>query len=284
MRGLAPIVRELTGRAGRHAFVEVPGATPSYAVVRIVERRTGKLELEGDSFEYEVLVHDGTAVPDLETYRATKSGRGPARVSRVAVIAGRRIHLDRAAIEQIGREQFLPRIDAYRELARVAQDDAPFLAAASAPSSILDLTKDVLRWRSLATVVEKEEPLRAFREAYERREEARAAIEARELERAAEGPPPSRERLVAAEKRARLLAIVHGDAAGEVANALGLARVALEWKEGAATLPPTLAASASVVAGLVRSFAAETEARSFARLARAGEDELRAAARALVAE
>jgi hypothetical protein len=292
LKALAPLVRDVAVRNGPYAFVEVPGDPPSFAVVRVQKRKTGRLELGGEPFVYELVVHDETIVPDLATFRLASGSGGKGPVARLAVTQGKTIFLDRAAIERLGREVFVPRVDAYRATALAARDDAPFLAAANDTPRLVALAKDVLRWRSLEplwstiSAFPKDEQVARFANDYEQREEVRAAIEARELElaRAADPATPSPERLAQIERRAFLTAIAR-QPLGETANVLGLAQAAL-GRDGPA--PPNLKAAASVIADLVRAFAVadakgpEAGARAFGRLARASSEELRAEAEKLL--
>lgn len=311
--GLVPILKGALERHERFAFLFVgEGNDASFALVELVadpalRRRDRTIELFGEKFAYELLVHDRTIIEDYPTYRArVRSPAGAPPVFRPAVTLGARIYLDRAQMERIGRESFFPRADQYRKLAAEAQDDKFFARESANPVKLLVDVKELLRWRSLeglwSTVhaLPAEDQGKKFADDYLAREEVRAATEASELARAkaAGDERPQGERLLALERRAMLSAIVHGEPLGETATAVGLAAAGLaedEARKRTGTPPAdpgrrvVLGAATSVVASLVRELApanapagAADDAADFARLARATRDALRAAALAIV--
>jgi hypothetical protein len=291
LKGLLPLVRDVLGRGGRYAIFEVPGTPPSFAVVHVDQHRSGRLDLDGP-FEYELVIHDELAVPDFGAWCAMRGRPAGSPVARLAVTAGRTIYLDRGEIERIGREVFLPRVDAYRALAAQAKDDALFAEAEKA-GKLLAVTKDILRWRSLEPLwssmqaFPKDEQVRRFAAEWEAREEVRSAIEARELElaHAQDASPPAPERLEVIERCALLGAIVHGEPLGEMANVLALAQAGQALEKGKA--PPNVAAATFISRKLLSSFALEGEpggeVAASARLARASAEEIRARAKDLLA-
>lgn len=290
-RDLMALVGEAIDVGGRYAVV-FTSTRGSFALVRVTEERDREVILFGEPFVYRLLVHDETLVEDYPSYRARRlAPEGGAPVARPATYAPGLVRLDRAAIERIGRERFLPRVAALRERARLVGPDA-FVALAREErlEELLALAKDGLRWRSLQGLWSRtrarpaDERLEAFVDDYAARAELRAAAELRELGRLrpeGDARPLERPERVLLYERGALSAALHGDPLGQVADVLALAAAPLPPED------PTFLGASRLVLELIGALregeGPEASARAFARLARADPEELRRLARALLA-
>jgi hypothetical protein len=302
---LLPLVHEGIARGGRYRFV-FPDDRESFAIVRVTDVRQRTITLDAQPFRYTLVAEDETLVPDYPTFVA-RTLAPEAQLPRPTLYesdgqGSGTVYVDRAVIEQIGERQFLPAVDALRDAARRAQEDAAFITLAGEEHlpELLGLTRGALRWRSLdslwslAQALPRDEQLARFVDDYAARAELRAAAELREYVRLR--PPGKVEPLGPDERvllleRASLSAMIHGEPLGAAADVLALAQASL-----ARTPPsgePTFVAARRLVVGLVRRLRpridpAEPEARvdalGFAGLARISPDALRAHARALYEE
>jgi hypothetical protein len=305
---LVPLLRDALVATGRYTFiVESDPASVSFMLVHLLRRAEERtISVLGEKWTYQLVLYDETLIEDYATYRAEHlaATEGPP-VARPVITLGHTIYFDVAAAAQVGREKFFPRVGSYRDLARAAAaSDDPFVAQAGDLARLLDVVKDLLRWRSLesfwATIQTQPADVQVerFAEDFEAREEVRAACEAYFLEKAhdASAEPPSGERLTALEKRTYLAAIVENDALGQTATVVGLAALASDLASKGrlpadGILAARLKAAAAVTVALVRQLAPESktrpdspaeDARDCARLARASREELEKAARAVL--
>ncbi|MCW8139368.1 MAG: hypothetical protein KIT58_10745, partial [Planctomycetota bacterium] len=137
---LLPLVHEGAERSGRYAFVFPPDGD-SFAVVRVTEDAPDRdVTLFGRPQRYALVVHDETIVDDYPTWRARRLTPGAAvhrpATYRAEAREGRwtgLVRVDRAAIKALAEQQFLPQVEALREAARRARDEAAFLALADEP-------------------------------------------------------------------------------------------------------------------------------------------------------
>lgn len=294
---LLPLAHEAAQAGGRYAFLL--GDDPaSFSLVRIASDDPQRgLRLFEEPFTYRLLVHDETLVPDYPAWLAEQAGTP---LTRPATWSGDgTVRVDRAAIERVGQEQFLPRVDALRAAAGRAADPASFRALATGEErlpELIELTRASLRWRSLEQLWAglaarpRAEQLAGFVADYARRSELRAACELRELRRlrpasAGSATPLSRDEAVQLQQLGALSAMIHGEPLGVAADLLALAGVALRG-DPAARAAPALEAARLLVGELAARLrdgppSPEADALALWRLANVTPAALQAEARAL---
>ncbi|MCO5170185.1 MAG: hypothetical protein M9894_27945 [Planctomycetes bacterium] len=305
---LLPLVHEGAERGGRYAFIFPPDGD-SFAVVRITEDMPEReVILFGRLVRYALVVHDETIVDDYPTWRARRLNpaaavhrpatyRAEARDGRWTGV----VRVDRAAIKALAEQQFLPQVDALRDAARRARDEAAFLALADEPHHVelLLLARATLRWRSLEALWSlvgsrpRETQVARFVEDYAVRAELRAAAELLELgrlRRPGDEAPLTPEERAALFELAALSAMIHGEPLGVAADALALSAASLQGLVPQDD-PTALAARRLVIAlcqarraGRAASPGPHDDARDLAWLAGADPEDLRAAATALHAQ
>ncbi|MBI3724473.1 hypothetical protein HY251_11045 [bacterium] len=306
---LDAIVLGALARTRRYGFVlSDDGAT--FAVVRLArEPEQREVKVFGQDVSFELYVLDETVIDDFPTYSSRRLSPGGAGggLFRPAFLAGRAdergnalpnapaVYVDVALIDSLGAGAFFARTKDLAATAKAAQDDA-FFAKQPNDALLLQSVKDVLRYRSLESFLAIVEPLRddekraRFVSDYEARALVSTACELQELGRARDAgdPHPTGDRRAAVEKRALLSAIIHGEALGEAATAVGLAARRANGASPDPLVEARLRAAVSVTVDLEKELARvararenEDDAAAFGRLARAPADSLKAAAKAI---
>ncbi len=200
----------------------------SYLVAERAVRREARKRLAG-TVEYNVIEYEGTLVLPFDTYAAMRSSTSTStssvfRATRLAAPREGRaatILVDRDAVREVGRRQFLARVDELRDLERRYGTAASrrTLNPLGDPRDRLGLARDLLRWRSLRDTLEAADPLEAFADRYGADEEMHAAAFLLFAGEAEPGTDPA-----AVEERALLLLVEKSpDPRGPLATILALA-------------------------------------------------------------
>lgn len=285
------LAHEAARAGGRYDFLL--GDDPaSFALVRLERVEPARaVTLFGERFQYRLIVHDETLVPDYPTWRAEQAG---APLLRPVTWSGDgTIRIDRAAIERLGAEQFLPRVAEHRAAAQRAAEPGAFAPGEgeAALPGLLEQARAALRWRSLEQLWSnlasrpREEQLQGFAADYAARAELRAACELFEHGRAPPPPPDGTPDPVRLQELGALSAMIHGEPLGVAADLVALAIRALARTADPSTAPALLAAR-RLTGDLAASFrrgppSPEVDAQALRALSQATPDGLREVAREL---
>ncbi|MEZ6187520.1 MAG: hypothetical protein R3F62_21240 [Planctomycetota bacterium] len=274
---LLPVAHEAAQRGDRYAFVFAPDPS-SFAVVRLRTRRRRERVFFGEAFDYTLLEYDEVLVEDYPAFLGGGGAPQPASYSSAG-----QVRVDYAAIVEIGKRQFLPRAEEL--VGAIHVPDEAFLerSGADAALELLSLTKAVLRGRSVEPLWSRLQPrpaderLQGFVQDYAAHAELRAAAELFALQTdPGEAPDP---RSLA--QRGALVAMLHDEPLGHLADLVGLAIVAVQTES---ELPALLGARELLVEFLAELREGEgpaADARACARLARLSAKEIRDLAQAL---
>lgn len=233
---LLPLAHEAAQRGDRYAFLFTEDRR-SFAVVRLRARKGRERAFFGEAFPYTLLEFDETLIDDYPTRMTRDRVARPASYSSAGTV-----RIDYAAIVEIGRTLFLPQAALLVQAIQTPKADFLALATPEQTLELLGLVKAVLRGRSVEPLWSRLQPrpqaerLQGFVQDYAAHAELRAAAELYALQ--AEADPSNPDPLALA-RRGALVAILHDEPLGHLADLVGLAILGLQ---AGSDQPPFVAA------------------------------------------
>lgn len=137
---------------GRYALIAVPreDGIASVMLLRLMAGAPLPSRVEGSAIKAHL--YDEVTVQDFESFAASREARPLAGVK--ARVYGNRVYVDGPAVMELARETFFARLDYYAGVAERASQVDGFVALDGKPTELLIATKDALRWRAMAPLLE----------------------------------------------------------------------------------------------------------------------------------